>query len=313
MHLHEPMPSRNRLRCSAFTLVEMLVTIAIIGIFIGILTPGIQAMRETARRSACQSRLMGIGIAIQSYHSRWQHFPVGTIADAGPIISVAKADTATRHHNWIGRLVGLMDQPVVASNINRSASVYDTVNEPVLSLNLPNVKCPSATSHPINGSNYVGLHHPTEKQIDKMDHGAFVLNVPITRDDVTDGLSNTIFVSEKITRAGDLGWLSGTRATLRNVGGGIEKTLQAAGPGGPKVVGSIGSLHPAGVHAMFGNGEIRFLSNQIDQRVLEQMVDRRDGQLPLHFKSIDQLRRESVGLPNASPVAADSAKESAKP
>ncbi|MCM2373159.1 DUF1559 domain-containing protein [Aporhodopirellula aestuarii] len=274
----------------AFTLVELLVVIAIIGVLVGLAAPAVQTMRESSRRAACQARLTPIGMAIQSYHDRWLHFPVGTVAESGPVESVA----AGNHHNWLGRLLDLLDQSVIAAHIDRSVSVYDEANAAVLELSYSGVQCPSATRNQSNASSYVGLHHPTEKSIDEKDHGVFVLNLPINRDDITDGLSNTAFVSEKLTPYDDLGWLSGTRATLRNVGGGIVASGDPFASAPPSTVGSIGSHHPAGVHMLFGSGEIRFVANQTDPRVLQQMVDRRDGQLPQQFQSLETLRRQSI-------------------
>ncbi|KAA1261239.1 Type II secretion system protein G precursor [Rubripirellula obstinata] len=273
-----------------FTLVELLVVIAIIGVLVGLAVPGVQAMRETSRRALCQSRLVPISLAIQSYHDRWQHFPVGTINDSGPIESARSGN----HHNWLGRIMDLMDQPVIADKIDRTVSVYDSVNAPVLELSFPSVHCPSAPRYPANASSYVGLHHPTEKSIDENDHGVFRLNVPVAREDVTDGLTNTAFVSEKLSNPDDLGWLSGTRATLRNVGGGIATSDGSFASPAPGFVGSIGSYHPAGVHIQFGSGEIRFQTSQTDPRVLQQMVDRRDGGLPLQYQSLEMQRQQSV-------------------
>ncbi|MCA9139139.1 MAG: DUF1559 domain-containing protein [Planctomycetales bacterium] len=277
-------------RRKAFTLVEVLVVIAITGVLVGLLAPSIQAIRESSRRTLCSSQLSSIGMAIHSYHDRWQTFPVGTVAEAGPVQSQATGN----HHNWIGRLMELLDQPVIASRIDRSASVYDANNSAVLQLGYPGVKCPSSMKYQSNASSYVGIHHFAEKQIDESDRGVFILNVPISRDDISDGLANTAFVSEKLLHADDLGWLSGTRATLRNVGGGIETTVNPLIQHPPTAVGSIGSRHPAGVHVLFGSGEVRFETTHTDQRVLVQMADRSDGQLPMIFQSIDDLRRQSV-------------------
>ncbi len=274
----------------AFTLVELLVCIAIIGILVGLLAPALQALRESSRRSGCESRLIPIGMALQNYHDRWMSFPVGTVAEQGPILSQAQGN----HHNWLGRLMEQLDQPVIADQIDRGVSVYDPKNADVLGLSYPGVKCPSTNAYPPNYSSFVGLHHPTEKGINEQDLGVFVLNIAITRDDISDGLANTAVVSEKVPQSGDLGWLSGTRATIRNVGGGIESKPDLQGSAPPIMVGSIGSLHPGGTLVLFGSGEIRFQASQTDSRILRQMVDRRDGQLPYGFQSIEEQRRRSM-------------------
>lgn len=285
-HPFHPMLQRR----TAFTLVELLVVIAIIGILVGLLAPSLQSLRESSRRSGCQSNLIPIGFALHNYHDRWTHFPVGTIAESGPIVS----EPSGNHHNWLGRLTDLLDQPVIASHIDRSESVYAPANREVLELRFPGVQCPSATQTAENASSYVGLHHSTEKQIDEQDNGVFRLNLPVSRNDVADGLTNTALVSEKLCTFEDLGWLSGTRATLRNAGGGIESSVDPFESSDKTVVGSMGSQHPAGAHVLLGSGSIQFLSDQTDQRVLQQLVDRSDGEIPLNLQSIESQRRQNL-------------------
>jgi prepilin-type N-terminal cleavage/methylation domain-containing protein/prepilin-type processing-associated H-X9-DG protein len=60
-----------------FTLVELLVVVAIIGILLGLLLPAVQAARETARRNRCSNNLRQLGIALQNYTGQHGRFPTG--------------------------------------------------------------------------------------------------------------------------------------------------------------------------------------------------------------------------------------------
>ncbi len=67
-------PERRR---PGFTLVELLCTIAIIGVLVARLLPAIQAAREAARRMSCANNLKQIGLAVLNYEGAQGVFPVG--------------------------------------------------------------------------------------------------------------------------------------------------------------------------------------------------------------------------------------------
>lgn len=198
----------------AFTLVELLAVVAIIGVLVALLLPAVQAAREAARRTSCSNNLAQQIIAMHHYESSHQLYPPGTVNPTGPILNQLKG----YHHGWIEQLLPYLEQEAVYHHIDRDVSVYARPNRPVRNIGFSWLKCPSSPQVGTGYSNYAALHHDVEASIDVDQHGVFFLNSAVTQDDVSDGVGYTIFLGEKVTEAGDLGWMSGTRAILRNTG-----------------------------------------------------------------------------------------------
>ncbi|MBC8353051.1 MAG: DUF1559 domain-containing protein [Planctomycetes bacterium] len=205
-------PCRRAIR--GFTLVELLVVIAIIGILVALLLPAVQAAREAARRAQCTNNLVQLAIAIHNYEAANRVYPPGTVEPSGPIQNVAQG----YHHNWIGQLLPYIERRTAYDHVDRAVGVYDPANAPVRDLNISGLLCPSSWSASAGYSSYAAVHHDVEAPIDVDNHGVFFLNSAVRYTDVSDGASQTLFLGEKLITAGDLGWMSGTRATLRNTG-----------------------------------------------------------------------------------------------
>ncbi len=257
-------------RCRpAFTLVELLVVIAIIGILVGLLLPAVQAAREAARRMQCSNNILQLGIALHNYEMAHRVLPSGTVDDKGPIVHLPRGF----HHNWIMQILPMMDESVAFKKIDQTQSIYSQANFPVRAYSLPSLRCPSSPWAQGPHSSYAGVHDSREVPIDVNNNGVLFLNSHVRFDDITDGVSHTLFAGEKTIEPTDLGWSSGTRTTLRNMGSPFNNSTAAGGvslPAGFAGGYVSGQVTPGGYSGGtyggggYGAGEVEDLSIEPD-------------------------------------------------
>ncbi len=292
-------PSRPR----GFTLVELLVVIAIIGVLVALLLPAIQAAREAARRSKCQNNLRQVAVALHSFEFANEHFPAGVTNDTGPI----ENERSGNHISWIARILPQLGERPRFDRLDFAAGAYADENKYVADTPIPVLLCPTDdATGPY--SNYAGIHHDVESPIDVDNHGVMFLNSRITFNDIKDGSSYTLLAGEKIIEEQyDFGWLSGTRATLRNTGtpingafgagmgfgGGFDEFEPEPGavkteqreysdpidPADPLAVGGFGSYHPGTAQFAFADGSTRAIYEDISADVLQCFAHRADGEV----------------------------------
>jgi hypothetical protein len=261
--------------------------------------------------------MMQIGIALNNYMMGHEVLPPGTQNASGPIKSV---DGDGFHMSWMTQILPYLEQQNVYDHINFGVSAYDEANAPVRAQRIPTFLCPSdprgSMDPKISLSNYCGVQNDYEVPIDVNQNGVLFLNSAIGYEQVRDGSSNTIYVTEsRLGGLSELGWISGTRATLRNTG--ISKDapipVRAFGVGSneidasyfsfyggnrwindynleanwahqhPEFVGGGGSYHTGGWHNLLGDGSVRFISVNIDFTTLRQLMNRADGEMMKDF------------------------------
>lgn len=269
-------PFRRRLRArvfgspTAFTLVEVLVTIAVLGVMVSLLSPAVQSARESARLTQCRDNLRNQGAALSQYHSARGSFPAGNDALAGTQLA------------WSARILPFLEGTEIARTLDFSQPWNAPgPNATAASLTLAVYQCPSAATSFAGKQDYGGVMGTSLEALatgmgpyQAFGCGALITTNaaqpnPVTAKQITDGLSCTLLAGESVDRPNlaAANWACGLNCFAQNQ---------------PFVnmddVDGLNSPHGAGALGLFADGHVRLLTDDLDPSVLAAACTRNGGE-----------------------------------
>jgi prepilin-type N-terminal cleavage/methylation domain-containing protein/prepilin-type processing-associated H-X9-DG protein len=282
---HWPEPKTAVSSRGAFTLVELLVVVAIIGILVGLLLPAVQMARESARRTSCLNNLRQIGLALTAYHNSYGTFPRG----GWPATSA--------NLSWGASILPYLEQTNVYQRLNPTLPYTDAANLEAGRTVLPIYLCPSVPSgrtlrksvdlSSSSPNRYAPIHYGAvngERGLrapgatNTPERGAMIFERNISLGEIIDGTPQTILIAEAPEGMHGL-WID-----VRNL---YDQSAAISAPAtyGPEYIffdygQEISSYHSGGAAALFADGGVRFLAASLDVKTLAALCSRAGGEVP---------------------------------
>jgi prepilin-type N-terminal cleavage/methylation domain-containing protein len=289
---------------SAFTLVELLVVIAIIGIMIGLLLPGVQAVREAARQTQCRNNIRQVALACHNYEATFDELP-GYAGERFPLLVGFRLDREPDPElaggTWITQMLYFLEQSSLAEPLTQFArdrsltptpQVEQIVRVPVSTLHCPTRRDAEAyplvdpyverygsrgarTDYAMNGGPAL-VSDVDERIIFNQHDGAWVLGKRVKLNRVFDGLSYTYLLGEKAMDSlryetgdcfGDRSPLAGwseTRVSSHSYVRYAARSPRIDSVNNCLVCHDFGSAHPAGWNAAMTDGSVRLFNYEMD-------------------------------------------------
>ena len=277
-------------RITGFTLVELLVTLAVIGVLVALLLPAIQYARESARRTQCLNQVRQLGIACHNYHGAHNTLPPGSL-ESSPFAAPSSG------WGWQAMILPQLEQQNLYDQIDFRFRTLEPPNRQLVDFALPVGKCPSAGGQRTAWTNSFGgteiaLGNYAGCQGTLTDEGVLFPNSKISFASITDGTSHTILASEMLNNLE-----SSSLATVHWQG--VLTTQHRHFPhslptltvlddvpinGAPEnFAGAYSSRHSGGINVLFCDASARFVSENIDTKIFSSLATRAGnevGQVP---------------------------------
>lgn len=233
------------------------------GIFLGpLLFTGIgRSLRDASGQHSTRLHLQEIATGLERHYEQHDGYPVGGTFgrnDAGTIVGL---------HGWMTFLLPFVGESELYQRIDQSVSYEDPVNRNVMGRNVTIYFAAGGDRSRIGEGFAVSHFAGVGGEIDGpggLSHlGIFERDASVKREEVTDGLSNTLIVGE----------LAGTYPPW-----GDPENWRKIGRGLNKDVNGFGSYNNNGASFLLGDGSVKHFSNKTDPKVLERMSTRDGGE-----------------------------------